>query len=155
MSRLEVLHEKVKNHPFRLNKAARYANAYYKLITDITDELYVDIKRRKLNSDEIFPFLFMHELNANAWHSCIYVSKEGHIAHEADVVESDVWLSIELGIMAIHEYIRTGRINETKQYYTGNNTTSHKGCRWNRLRWNGKKWIRDFCKDVTFNEVVK
>lgn len=136
MTELERLHALVKKHRFRLNKEERYAHSYYLLIDKLTEELYTAC-RIKGKVDELIPPMFIHELRGNSWHVCEYWAK-GFKAHEDDVVESDVWLSLEMGIQAIHEFIDTSRITKWYSYYTGHNV--NKGGRWTICIWKGEKW---------------
>jgi len=141
-TRLEILHEKVKNNKFRLNGEERYFKTYDKQIAELLEEFYNVIKEDKSKEYVSGIGYFYHEMASNIWHigyelECI---KENREMADKTVETSQAKLMIELGLNAIHTYIISKEFNTYRTYYLGCNYDKKKG-RWSTYEYKNDKWV--------------
>lgn len=122
------LHDMIKQHPFRYSNDNQYWDNYCKLLIELSDISYWEIKK-KYKDYKNWSGMW-HDFNASIWNQ--------NITH------------IERCIMVIHKFIDTGNFDEYYTYYNGCNIL--KGI--NRLRkYVINKEIKEYCPIYTEDEI--
>ena len=104
MDKLKLLHERVKSHPYRINRDEEYLNSYQNLLYNLADAFYDVIKETEYKNASNMLHDFMASIRN------IYSKDSGHIYH------------IERCIGTIHEFLDTKEVNSYWTYYTGVNS---------------------------------
>jgi hypothetical protein len=153
MKKLTELHEKVKNHPFRLNHSDW--KGYHQLIQELYNEFKEELKIKFQGNYDNHYWYFLHEFSSAIWHfkfefiegetyegDCgrIGLKSEENIKDGYGVISEEdrkiVVLALESYIQQIHHFIDSkGNFEEFITYYFGCNT-SEDGIRWNKYKLN-------------------
>lgn len=123
--KLKKLHDKVKEHHFRIGRNKRYAKSYGKLLKQLLDEFEATLKQTKIwNRENIW--MFFHEAWSNAFHfemgdkTYTEIPSGWKCGDEAQM-DKDIMIETEKIIGDIHKFIKTGEFDTFHTYYTGCN----------------------------------
>jgi hypothetical protein len=152
MQKLIEIHEKVKNHPFRLNHSDW--RGFYKLLGELDKEFTKELEIKFEKNYKIEWSYFIHELRSAIWHfkfefnedmgdgDRLGLNSEENIKEGYGVINSEkqreVIVAIESYIQQIHHFIDTnGVFEEYITYYFG--CSDEKRDRWNKYKLNKEK----------------
>jgi hypothetical protein len=153
MKKLIELHEKVKNHPFRLNHSDW--RGFHKLLGELDKEVTKELEIKFERNFKIEWSYFIHEFRSAIWNfkfefnedasdgDRIGLRSEENIKEGYGVINSEkqreVIIAIESYIQQIHHFIDTnGVFEEYITYYFGG--CNDKGeSRWNKYKLNKEK----------------
>jgi len=157
MEKLIEIHEKVKNHPFRLNHSDW--KGFYKLLGELDKEFTKELEIKFEKNYKIEWSYFIHELRSAIWHfkfefnedtgegtgdyGRLGLNSEENIKEGYGVINSEkqreVIVAIESYIQQIHHFIDTnGVFEEYITYYFGCNNKEGES-RWNKFKLNKLK----------------
>jgi hypothetical protein len=157
MEHLKEIHEKVKNHPFRLNHSDWIG--FYELLKELDKEFTKELDIKFNKNYGIEWDYFIHELRSAIWHfkfefneniddsDRLGLNSEENIKKGYGIIDyekrKEVIIALESYIQQIHHFIDTnGVFEEYTTYYFG--CEDEEMIRWNKYKLNKEKGCFEF-----------